>query len=516
VLVDARKVERNCVLQSDVCVVGGGAAGISIAKEMIDAPFQVILLESGGMKPDAKTQSLYEGKAGDIKYSLVATRLRYFGGSTNHWRANCRPYDDLDFEKRSWIPSSGWPLKKSDLIPFYKRAQDICQLGNYDYYDINKLKPLLKAPPLEFAGNQVQNNVVQTGRFLSFGKFYRQLILQAKNITTCIYANATDIETNEAGNTVTRLKVSCLTGNEFYVTARIFILATGGIENARLLLASNKVQKNGLGNEHDIVGRFFLEHPYTDFPLKRSNGNVDVRFYSYWERQKVHDTEVWGQLSLSDEFMKEHELARIHVFFEPVPPKGVLSGQFVKASLTKKGLSWDLFKHTRNIFFGAYGIGKYLFTKNVLQRFSGEDYLVRPSFEMIPDANNRVTLSDERDSINQLRARLHFRFSSDEKETISKSLAILGKELGATGFEKGAERLINRPKFYSHHMGTTRMNDNPRQGVVDSNCRVHGVSNLFIAGSSVFPTGSAAGPTLTIIALAVRLADYVKKIMKSS
>jgi len=515
VLVDARRVERNRVLETDVCIIGAGAAGITIAKEMMDGPLQVILLESGGMTPDAKTQSLYDGKAGEFKYSLSATRLRYFGGSTNHWRANCRPYDNLDFEKRSWIPLSGWPLNKSDLVPFYKRAQDICQLGNYDYYDINKLKPLLKVPPIVFLGNRIQNNVIQTGRFLSFGKYYRQLISRAKNITTCTYANATDIETNEAASTVNRLKVSCLNGNEFYISARIFILATGGIENARLLLASNNIQKAGLGNEHDLVGRHFLEHPYADFPLQISNGKIDVRFYSYWERQKVHNTEVWGQLSLSDEVMKEHALTRINVFVEPVPPKGVLSGQFVKASLTKKKLPRDLSTHTKNIFSDPYGIGKYLFTKNVLQRFSGKNYLVRPSFEMIPDPNNRVTLSDERDSINQLRASLQFRFSSDEKESVSKSLAILGKELGATGFEKGAERLINRPKFYSHHMGTTRMHDNPRQGVVDRNCRVHGISNLFIAGSSVFPTGSAAAPTLTIVALAVRLADYVKEIIKS-
>jgi choline dehydrogenase-like flavoprotein len=514
-LINACRVERNCVLQTDVCIVGAGAAGITIAKELVGEPLKVILLESGGMKPDAKTQSLYDGKTGDIRYSLVTTRLRYFGGSTNHWRANCRPYDNLDFEKRSWIPSSGWPLKKSDLIPFYKRAQDIGQLGNYDYYDINKLKPLLKAPPLEFAGKRVQSNVIHTGRFLHFGKFYRQLILRARNITTCIYANAADIETNEAGNTVNRLKVLCLNGNEFYVSARIFILATGGIENARLLLASNKVQKNGLGNEHDIVGRFFLEHPYTDFPFQTSNGTIDARFYSYWERQKVHDTTVWGQLSLSDEVMKEHALTRINVFFEPVPSKGVLSAQKLRAALTNKMLPPDFYKHTSNLFLDAYGIGKYLFTKNILQRFSGKSYLVRASFEMIPDPNNRVTLSDERDSINQLRPSLDFRFSSDEKESVSKSLAILGRELGASGFEKGAERLINRPKFYSHHMGTTRMNDNPRQGVVDSNCRVHGVSNLFIAGSSVFPTGSAAAPTLTIVALAARLTDYVKGMMKS-
>jgi choline dehydrogenase-like flavoprotein len=514
VLINACRVERNSIIQTDVCIIGAGAAGIAIAREMIDEPFKVVLLESGGMKPDSKTQSLYDGKTSGVKYSLVTSRLRYFGGSTNHWRANCRPLDNIDFEQRSWIPSSGWPFQKCDLIPFYKRAQDICQLGRYDYYDIDTLKTLIKAPPLEFAGKRVQSNVVHTGRFLSFGQFYRPSLLKARNITTLIYANAIDLETNESGNTVNRLKVACLTGNEFHVSARIFILATGGIENARLLLASNKVQKNGLGNEHDIVGRFFMEHPYIDFPLQPSNGNIDVRFYCYWERQKVQDTTVWGMLSLSNEVMKEHALTKMSVFFEPVPSRGVLSAQIVKASLTQKKLPRDLFKHTSNIFLDAYGIGKYLFTKNVLQRFSGSNYLVRPSFEMIPDPDNRVTLSDERDSIHQLRPSVHFRFSSDEIRSFATSLAILGKELGAVGFEKAAEKLEKRPKFFSHHIGTTRMHEHPRQGVVDRDCRVHGMSNLFISGSSVFPTGSSAAPTLTIVALAVRLSDYVKSLMK--
>jgi choline dehydrogenase-like flavoprotein len=514
-LINAREVERNSVLETDVCIIGAGAAGITIAKEMIDQPLQVILLESGGMKPDTETQSLYDGKTGGINYSLVTTRFRYFGGSTNHWRGNCRPLDQDDFEKRSWIPSSGWPITKSDLIPFYKRAQHVCQLGQYDYYELDTIKALVKARPLEFPAHRVQSQVVQTGRFLSFGKYYRRLLLRARNITTLTHANATDLETNETANLVTRLKVACLNGNVFHVAARIFILATGGIENARLLLASTRVQTNGLGNEHDIVGRFFMERPYAAFRLQPSNGNINVSFYSYWERQRVHDATVWGMLSLSNAVMKEHSLTKMSVGFEPVPSESVLSARILKASLLFKTWPPTLYQHTKNILSDTYGVGKYVFRKKVLKRFSGKNYLVKPNFEMIPDPNNRVTLSNQKDLFNQPRPSVHFQFSADEKASFAKSLAILGRELGAVGWEKGAQLIGTSPMFCNHHMGTTRMSDNPHQGVVDRNCRVHGISNLFIAGSSVFPTAGSAAPTLTIVALAVRLADYVKWMMRS-
>ena len=263
------------------------------------------------------------------------------------------------------------------------------------------------------------------------------------------------------------------------------------------------------------MGRFFMEHPYTEFRLQPLNGNTNLSFYSYWERQRVHDATVWGTLSLSNAVMREHALTQISVFFEPVPSKSVLAARLLKTSLRSKTLPPNFYQHTKNILSDAYGIGKYLVKKKIFQRFSGKDYLVRPSFEMGPDPNNRVTLSNEKDLMNQLRPCVHFRFSSDEKECYAKSLGILGRELGAEGFEKGAQLIETSPMFYSHHMGTTRMSDNPHQGVVDKNCRVHGISNLFIAGSSVFPTGSSAAPTLTIVALAIRLADYVKWMMRS-
>lgn len=133
-VIDGRSVPSGHVVDTDVCIVGAGAAGITLAKEFINAPFRVCVLESGGFEYDAATQSLYAGDtAGQPYFPLDVCRLRYFGGTTNHWSGFCRPLDDLDFQVRDWVPHSGWPFPKSELIPYYERAQAVCELGPFAY-----------------------------------------------------------------------------------------------------------------------------------------------------------------------------------------------------------------------------------------------------------------------------------------------------------------------------------------------------------------------------------------------
>lgn len=258
-IIDARSVPKGKTIETDVCIIGAGAAGITLAREFIGQSFRVCLLESGGFEFDEDTQSLCDGETIGLPYTpLKAARVRYFGGTTNHWHGWCRPLDEIDFESRDWIPHSGWPFGKSHLFSFYERAQSICQLKPVPY-DV-KFWEAETASSLPFASSRVNTAVFRFSPPTRFGEVYRDQIARARNISTYLHANVTEIDNNEHARTVTRLRVTCLPGNQFWVSATIFILAAGGIENARLLLLSNKLQSAGLGNQNDLVGRFFMDH----------------------------------------------------------------------------------------------------------------------------------------------------------------------------------------------------------------------------------------------------------------
>ena len=158
-LVDARTVPANKVIETDVCIVGAGAAGITLAREFIGKPFRVCLLESGGFDFEESTQDLYRGNNAGFHVPLSVARLRYFGGSTNHWGSYCRPLDEIDFETRDWVPHSGWPFKKSELDPYYDRAQSICQLGPYRYDP--QFWQTQAGAPLPLAGDRVVTSIFQ-------------------------------------------------------------------------------------------------------------------------------------------------------------------------------------------------------------------------------------------------------------------------------------------------------------------------------------------------------------------
>jgi choline dehydrogenase-like flavoprotein len=527
-LVDARTIATNSVVPTDICIIGAGAAGITIAREFIGLRHKVILLESGGLEPDAETQSIYEGKSNGLHYPLSDTRSRYFGGSTNQWWGNCRPLDDIEFEERSWIPHSGWPVQQCELLPFYARAQTVCGLGRYENYNVETIRQYSsKISPLILDEQRVVSKVIQTCPSLRFKDLYQRELLTAPNIDTYLWANAIELEANESCARVNTLRVKCLSGNEFRISARIFVLAAGGIENPRLLLNSHGIQRNGLGNEHDLVGRFFMEHPTVCFSLKSSRPIRHFRFYDFYERQAVERTSVWGMLSLSTSLIRERQLPGTCIYFLPTDCQGVVSLREIKTALENMALPKGVMGHLRNVGRDSYGIAKFIFKRTILKetrsiptrestvRVSPDNYFIVTLFEQLPNPSNRVTLSSERDPLNQPRAELRLQLSPNERESYIRSLRILGEEIGLE-FDPLELNVENSGDgwhigFFSHHIGTTRMSDDPRRGVVDENCCVHGIGNLFIAGSSVFPTGGSAAPTLTLVALAIRLADHLKR-----
>ncbi len=522
-LIDFRELDHDITLDADICIIGAGAAGITLAWALRDSPLNVILLESGGLAYDAAIQSLYKGESvGRSYFPLDATRLRYFGGSTNHWGGWCAPLQEIDFEPRSWVPYSGWPIRKQQLDPYYATAQQLCQLGPY-HYQVEDWNDEYRAFP-PFHPDKVQIGFWQFSPPTRFGKQYRDVLEQAKNVRVFLYANVAELVTNEGASQVKAAHIRTLQGKTGTVRARVFILACGGIENARLLLLSQRTESRGLGNRHDLVGRFFMDHPH-DVPavILATEPRTLVQSFTVFTRFDGSARLVAG-LGPSPAAQASQKILNCSgtVIFDTGPPEtGYDAFTRVKQSLQQgewpDDLAWRLWRMVSDlddVFGGAWRPKGEPYVGNVtLVKLLGRS-------EQEPNPNSRITLSHERDPLGLPQARLDWRLTELDKRSVRVANELLGEELGrlSLGRLRLADWLLTDDNGWSpkmegghHHMGTTRMADDSRQGVVDRNCQVHGIGNFYIAGSSVFPTSGYANPTLTLVALALRLADYVKQ-----
>jgi choline dehydrogenase-like flavoprotein len=527
-LADARAVPRNARLETDVCIIGAGAAGITLALEFIGSPIRLIVLESGGLELESETQDLYLGDSIGLPYgNLSGSRLRFFGGTTNHWGGVCRPFDDGDFEAREGIPFTGWPIKKDAIDPFYARAARVVRLPSHQW-DLGHWAPGDELAPLRLRSDRIVSRVAQVVEqdLRSFGVAYANELRSAANVTTYLHANATRVETDEGGRTATSVRVATLSGNRFSVSARVFVVAAGAVENARLLLVSSDRHSSGLGNQNGLVGRFFLEHPrFVAGLIVPSTPHPNLGFY---EDHRVGGALIRGYLASSKDFQFAEGLMdlqiRLDLGYGDAPEDA--SG-FARHVMT---LAADLESWQEIAIPGAPVPVPYLEVIREAVSSPGDTYTylrgqletiaLSTRIEQAPNPDSRVLLVRERDQLGMQRVALDWRLSEVDRRNVRRTLEVLGAEVGRAGigrlrilFDEGGPGWPDDLAGGPHHMGTTRMSDDPKQGVVDRNCRVHGMSNLFIGGSSVFPTAGGATPTLTLVALAIRLAERLKSVI---
>jgi choline dehydrogenase-like flavoprotein len=505
-------------VESEVCIIGGGPAGITLARELAGQPFRVALLESGGLAPDRRVRSLLVGENVGLPYDpLHRTRASALGGTSELWAGTCRPLDEIDFESRADVPGSGWPFGRVHLLPYYERAHQVCQLGPFAYAPEAWHEPTAR-PALPFRGDRVATTIFQFSQPPArFGRVYRDDLARSENLTVYLHATAVDLEVGRDGADVTRARVACLRGPAFSVSARIFVLAAGGIENARLLLLSDAVLLAGLGNQHDLVGRFFMEHPHlASGVLTLADPPPSTTLY---ETHRVRGTAIQGGLTLSPEVIRREGLLNYSVLLKPRVPPLLAALRQMRGSLRRRVLSDHVWQRLKDGVLRSRALEvrdlppagpRAGLTRTLLSRT-----------EQAPNPDSRITLAEKRDVLGRRRVRLDWRLSSIDKRSLRRALEILTEEFAAAdlGRLKSAVDADDTgwpatPYGGFHHMGTTRMDDDPRRGVVDRHGRVHGVSNLFVTGSSLFPTVGYANPTLTIVALALRLADHVKPLLR--
>lgn len=542
---DARSLPENHLIETDICIIGAGVAGITLARELIGQSYRVCVLESGSFDAEMATQSLADGEAtGHPYYPLNTARVRQFSGSSIKWLlelgqdqlgARLLPLDESDFEKRDWVPYSGWPFTKAHLDPYYERAQKVCKVGPYTYQRVEDWENPTKTPRLPVAADRLSTNIYQFVRRDVFGRDYRDELTSAENITVYLHTNVLDLNTSSDGNVVTDARAACLDGKEFSIRAKQFIVAVGGIETPRLLLLSNKTQTAGLGNQNDLVGRFFMEHPHlwsgNFVPADKGLFNKTGLYEMHW----VNGTPVVGQIMINEALRRQEKMLNYSLVLKPALRRRKIHTQRAlgkgmgsikaAASALRYGDVSEFNRHLSTLFpvTGELSIAAYRRAMRVLNKLlkvnDFDIFQLNHMSEQVPNPNSRVTLTQDRDRLGQNRALLDWQLTSLDIWNIRHAQEIVDEEFRRAGLghlEIELEDDTPPPHLHGgwHHMGTTRMHVDPKKGVVDADQKVHGVSNLYIAGPSVFPTGGCANPVLTIVALTVRLADHLKTVMR--
>jgi choline dehydrogenase-like flavoprotein len=544
---DIRSVPHNTILRADVVIVGAGPAGLSIARELTDTKLKVLVVDSGGFDYDVETQALnaVENVGDPVQdVSLNPTgrgytdeltwlnhvpafelRNRILGGSSHTWVGKCAAFDETDFAPRPWLPHTGWPFKRSELRSALDRAADLLNLGP-NVYDEN-LDRLLCSPPSDLGIRRDllstffwQFSKERTGnpepmRFINIARNSR-----AANIDFLTHATVTEINLDRHGRRASSVDVSSIDGRSVRIRADNIVLCGGGVENARMLLASNSVAAAGIGNERGVVGRYLSDHPRTSLLHISGPGiRAAASHFNFFGLAGGGKTRFYLRgLSLSPELQAREGLTNCAAYPAQTPAandpwralrrlirgaKGTLMSD-IAAVASSSGLLAS----------GAYR--RVVQKRGLLHKATELRFDAMAEQQLDPDS--RITLSDGRDRFGVPRARVDWKIGSTEVESMRRFGRLMLEEFNRVGL-KGArvsnwidEDKDGRSAFIdmAHPSCTTRMGHDPSTSVVDVNSMVHGIEGLFIAGSSVFPTGGHANPTLMIVALAIRLSDHLK------
>lgn len=526
---DAATISAGAILAFDVAVVGGGPVGLSLASALASAGRTVCLLDSAAEQPRPRRLFDSGGKVVGLPYCRIRRPGSGGpGGSSWFWEYKdqfpnlgggfrSRPLQPIDFEQRSWVPNSGWPLPYEEVARWYPAAHELAGLVFRDYTGESWTEA--SGPPPLPLGGAVESTVYQFGPPYRFQELSAELS-EDPRVTLIQRANVTALEEGASPGEVSELRVASPAGGSFHVRARASVLAAGGIENPRLLLNASFGRAGSIGNPCDTVGRYYLEHPFIE------TGELAATPYAaaplaFYRRHRAHGGQVIGMFRVSDGVQRAEGLLNAVCEIQPRHAEfthpGVRSFTELNWGLRHWSRPGHAAGHVRNALRDAPAVWRATLAKarGELERDAPVARLLF-TMEQVPNARSRVTLGTNRDAFGIPKPVLDWRVTPVDSRSVRRTQEILEEAFVAAGLgpisQKWDDTSPNpRRNGCWHNIGTTRMSASPEDGVVDSDCRVHGMRNLFVAGSSVLPTAGAASITLTLVALALRLADHLNR-----
>jgi hypothetical protein len=489
-------VELQQIAESDnfdFCIVGSGPAGITCALALASPNKRILLLEGGGKEYTSESQGIYRGTVvGDRYFPLDVARLRYFGGTSNHWDGWCRPLDEIDFEAKNGFPKTLWPIGKKDLEPYLAEASNILEIE-------------MIPEDIELSGGLFKKIQLAASPPVRFAEKYTDELSNNRSIVVALNSSVVGMKTN--GSAISAVEVVDFKGNRREISAKRYILACGGIENSRILLWCNQNTNNKIVKNPAALGRFWMEHLVfivgdaiinndIVFPFDVSRLHLVRRPGLTIASQQAYESAAYAPTSAT---VLQTNILNCRIHLDRSPNEGakqmISNIACVAPNLAEKFL--DL-------------LGKNLICGASVQAF----------WEQEPIRENRIELSGEMDRLGVPSPILYWKKSNADLKTPRLVSQLFGKYIAAADLGRlrlfpwlmGTEAYPDNNAFAAyHHMGGTRMSDSPDEGVVDLNCKVFGLDNLYIGGSSVFPSGGHANPTLTIVQLALRLADHLRR-----
>jgi choline dehydrogenase-like flavoprotein len=517
---DVRLLPEGDRIRTEVCIVGAGPVGLTLAAELSRANIDTLLVESGGLEADPRSESLntFENVGAARVLGPGLSRNRVLGGSSSTWSGRVAAFDETDFAERAWVPGSGWPIPRSELVRFLDRTRSYLGVAVADNTDVDLRNRILGHDAQAFDPRLLEDYVwsysddaTRSRDFVRFGP--RALAQGIPRARTLLNATVTHVDTNPEGTQVTGLRVVGPDGLVRFVHARDTVLCAGGIENARILLASDRTVRGGVGNGHDRVGRYLMDHPRGQVGVfaRRDMPPVQRAFSSYRVELDGSSRTITRGVALSRSIQEREQLLSCSAWLD-----GVVSERDPFAALGRLARAQDpvdaavdVVRGSPRLVRGSLRVLRHRSPVRVLDALQ-----LTTMVEQAPDPDSRVTLSDSTDALGVRRARIDWRLGEAEARTTRRMAAVVADELQRVGLPRPALLpMITDASlpFYlpdvAHPMGTTRMSSDPRHGVVDASCAVHGVAGLHCAGTSVFPTAGHANPTQTALALVIRLAD---------
>jgi choline dehydrogenase-like flavoprotein len=556
VFIDGRQIASGSTLETDVCIVGGGPAGIAIARELSGTSISVILVESGGWRPNKLTQNLNAAElASDSRHPPPEMyRERRFGGSSTIWGGRCVPLIRSDFEPRSHVANSGWPISYDEMIPYYSRALTYCEAGEFAFEP-----SCLKASGPIIDGLASTKITVGLERFsppTDFGRRFKSDLIGSPVHRILLESTCIRLANSDSGRSVEAVECSTISGNNFRICAKYVVVAAGGLESVRLLAASNDGVSTGLANSSGVLGRYYMSH------LEGTLGRlqVDPGRGVAWNFARTRDgIYVKHHIRLSDEVQRRYELRnmifRLHhanpmdpQHGDPVLSLMYIAKRFILPEYRRKITAVELesldrlqkgsallVQHVSNIAENPLRLigflSSWLYRRHACYRripyvalhSKHGAYPLDYNAEQTPLYDSRISLAHDKDRFGVPKLRIDWRVCPEDMASIAASYRqmhniLAGTNVAAVIYNDDTlnERVKEAVAIGGHHIGTARMSDDPKRGVVNPQCRTHDVENLYLAGSAVFPTSGSANPTLTIVALAIRIADRLRAAFRSS